>query len=145
MDYEKAKTKSFEEMTPEEKVKLAAEHKQKHMEWLHFIIKDKQQSLSEYQGKPRQCRILSNEIKNYEKELSILQGFTQVPSEFDAMSAEMKALYDKLINKQVVLVACKKDVQHCEYVRAEIRVIERQIKDLELQENPDKPIDDLPF
>jgi cob(I)alamin adenosyltransferase len=137
--------KTFDKMTPEEKEQLAKEHLEKHKQWLFFIIKDKYQSLSEYQGKPKQCRILANEIKHYEKELSILQGFTQKPSEFEDMSPKMLALHDKLINKNIVLIACKKDQAYCDYIRAEIRVIERQIKALEVEENGTTPEDPIPF
>lgn len=134
--------KTYEKMTPEEKEKLANEHKEKHRQWLHFIIKDKQQSLSEYQGKPKQCRILANEIKHYEKELSILQRFTQPVGEEEDMCDEAKELYGKIINKQIAIVANKKDTAYCDQKRAEIRALEKRINELE---GKTINIDDVPF
>jgi hypothetical protein len=142
---QKEKTKSWEEMTPEEQAKIKEEHRLAHIQWLHFIIEDKTLSLSEFQGKTKQCQVLAREIRNYRKQLSIAQGFTQEPSEFEGMSPKMLALHDKLINKNIVLIACKKDHSYCDCIRAEVRVIERQIKSLELEENGTTPEEPLPF
>ncbi len=131
----KDKPKDYDELTPQEKEQLSAAHKAYYINWLYFIIKDKKQYAQEYTHKPKAQAIYLREAKAYQKELDLLIGFTTEPSKFDNMSPERKALYDQLINKQIVLVACKKDETFCDNIKAEIRVIERQIKELELKES----------
>lgn len=138
----KQQEKTLDKMTPEEKAKIEKENKQHYMQWLNFIIKDKHQSLSEFQGKPRQCRILANEIKHYEKELSIAQGFTQPVGEEEDLCDEAKELYGKIIYKQIAIVANKKDTAYCDQKRAEIRALEKRINELE---GKTINIDDVPF
>lgn len=71
---------------------------------------------------------------------------TEFAKEENAQSDEMWQLKSKLINKQIVLIACKKDETYCDGIKAEIRVIERQIQAQEEKEKvTDKQFDDIPF
>lgn len=126
----------FAEMTPFEKEKLLKEQKQSHMEWLRFIIKDKEQSIEEFFGKEKQVRILRNEKRKYENELNLLIGFTPEPTEFDDMSSEMLELHDKLYKKQAVMISSKKDKNIFEKVSLEVKSILDEIEKLkQIEEN----------
>ena len=63
---------------------------------------------------------------------------TAFAKEENSQSDEMWFLKSALINKQIVLVACKKDEVYCDNIKAEIRVIEKKIAVLE-----NKQIDDI--
>jgi len=136
-------SKTYEKMTPEEKAQLAKDHLEKHKEWLSFIIKDKEQSIFEFRGKEKQVRILTSERDHYAEEPKQLTGYTKVVQEFE--NEELKELYGQILNKNIAIIACKKDTVYCDQKRAEIRVLERKIKELEGKSKAEITEDSIPF
>jgi len=102
----------------------------KRVNWLIWEIEQKVRDITDYQkrNKPRAVKICNRELKKLQFELDWRQGRTEKPvDKFDNMSPELKDLHDKLYNKQMVLIACKKDEVYCDNIKAEIREIEKKI------------------
>ena len=81
-------------------------------------------------------------VKNFEQQpIRIYNNSgTKEAKEENAQSDEMWILKSNLINKQMVLVACKKDQVYCDGIKAEIRAIENKIAVLE-----NKQLEETPF
>lgn len=125
-------------ITPQEKEFIDAENRSKYIDWLRFIIKDKHESLLDYQGKVKQCNILNREIKYYQDELDILLGFKTKKSEFDNMPIGLKNLYNELFKKQAFLITCKRDPDLGARVQSEINVIQKAIDKFESEMSGNK-------
>lgn len=115
----------------------------KRVNWLIWEIEQKVRAITEYQSRNlhRAVKILNRELKELQFELDWRQGRAEKPvNKYDGMEPELKALYDQLINKQLVLVACKKEETFCDNIKAEIRAIENKIAVIE-----NKQLDATPF
>lgn len=137
--------KKYESMTEEEKLQLKERDRMDHIKWLYFIIDDKKLSLAEFAGKEKQTRLLNREIAYYQKALSKAIGFTQENEDDNFGSEELKNLYGQILNKQIVLIACKKDDVYCDQKRAEIRALEKKIKEIEAKEKTKIEDEKIPF
>lgn len=120
----------------------------KRVNWLIWEIEERVRQITDFQkrNKPRAVKILNRELKALQLELDWRQGRIEKPvSKYDLMSKELKELHDKLINKQIVLIACKKDEVYCDGIKAEIRQIEIEISKQERIEGKQEEILDVPF
>jgi hypothetical protein len=141
----KTQTKDYKDLTDTEIQQIKDREKIDHIKWLYFIIADKKQMAVALINKKNAHRILMREAEHYQKELNLLIGFTPEPSEFDDLSSEMKALKDKLINKQNALIACKSNKEYVQKLESELRIIEIEIEKQERLEGKSKELEETPF